>query len=318
MNRHTLYFYTPEAHSPKIHCHFVPNERLRQQIAIAYRGHRSEVDKHIQHFQSATNCFNAHRQHSVPLNLNALKNKPLITTCILNAATQRFHALKPMSLSGNYHALPQVLRRGEEQSYHSPHFYSPQNIHLRAKDLPNWFDEIVITFRSNVRYREDYIHHYNLTEHVVNTNKNIIDTCDTLANKVICATEKGTKRSDAKMKLMHFLIYLHTHRQGNWCLKTPTQISNALGLSSASLSSMLKELVDIHEISLISVPMTSSKIIQFSTLPSNTDINIGSSLMQHITTIKHLEKTYLQVIHHSKLPDIRQEAIRQLSLMKYG
>ncbi len=318
MNRHTLYFYTPEAHSPEIHCHFVPNEQLRQQITIAHRGHRTEVDRHIQHFQSATNCFNAHRQHSVPLSLDALKNKPFITTCILNAATQRFHSLKQMPPLKSHHSLPQVLKKGEGQSYHSPHLYSPQNIHLRAKDLPNWFDEVVITFRSNVRYREDYIHHCNLTEHVVGANKNIIDACDTLANKVISATPKERKRSDAKMKLMHLLIYLHTHRQENWCLKTPTQISNALGLSSASLSSMLKELVDIHEISLISVPMTSSKIIQFLTLPSNTDINIGLSLMQHIATIKYLEKTYLQVIHHSKLPNIRQEAIRQLSLMKYG
>ncbi|MFV8455461.1 hypothetical protein ACNO5M_10270 [Vibrio owensii] len=289
MNRHTLYFYTPEAPSPEIHCHFVPNEQLRQQIAIARRMHRAEVDKFTQ-----TNCLKTcttdDHQH---LNIDTLKHKPFITTCILNAAAQYFHLLKPM------------LPLGPPPS-------------LRAKELPNWFDEIVITFRSNIRYREDYIHHCNLTEHVVGANKNIIAACDTLANKVISATPKERKRSDAKMKLMHLLIYLHTHRQENWCLKTPTQISNALGLSSASLSSMLKELVDIHEISLISVPMTSSKIIQFSTLPSNTDINIELSLMQHIATIKYLEKTYLQVIHHSKLPDIRQEAIRQLSLMKYG
>lgn len=317
MNRHVIYCYEPQASVPIIHCRFLPNKTLDEHINKAFKYNATTYNQWLEEFK-----------HGCIINLSSgeincpphqyLQQKKDCTQHFLIAASLLLEKLRRQLqwAAGTQEALPDVLRKQGKP-------YIPENIVLRANELPRWFDEISLTLTSNIQYREILRPNHDIEIHNI-TLESLQQAHLSLSAKIYDnrkTSEKYTAlRSDFALNLRRVLTYLQAHSfpQQTYCFRTPTQVAQALKISSSTLSLIFKELSNLNVLELVQIQGSASKIIRWQSSQAFHATTDYLTLIDHITATKYLEKTYLQAIRCSQLPSFREEAIKQLSLMKYG
>ncbi|EJG1885078.1 hypothetical protein BS049_RS20275 [Vibrio parahaemolyticus] len=170
---------------------------------------------------------------------------------------------------------------------------------------------------------------------------------------VLCLPDFSRKREAqlSYLKLIHYLS-LHSNKFSGQCYKTIPQIQSALCISQPTLHRMLTTLERNNWITTkYKAPKTTTKVLTLTPIfwacisgrPINANLvktNIkpmmdavlecwGTNAVEyqemtsypffrHIAQIQHVTKFYQAAIKNSNLGTIRNEALKQLTLMKYG
>ncbi|EGQ7810205.1 hypothetical protein I6Y99_004227 [Vibrio parahaemolyticus] len=317
MNRHVIYCYEPQASVPIIHCRFLPSKTLDEHINKAFKYNAITYNQRLEEFKHGCIINLSPGEINCPPH-QYLQQKKDCTQHFLITANLLLEKLRCQLqwIVGTQEALPDALREQGKP-------YIPKNIALHANELPRWFDEISLTLTSNTQYREILRPNDDVEIHSVTPESDQQELLS-LSEKIYSnrkTSEKYTAlRSDFALNLRRVLTYLQAHSfpQQTYCFRTPTQVAQALKISPSTLSLIFKELSNFNVLELVQIQGSASKIIRWQSSQAFHATTDYLTLIDHITATKYLEKTYLQAIRCSQLPSFREEAIRQLSLMKYG